>query len=314
VALKSNGRPAADRRTHWTRADLIRQFELPSRQLNSWEKQDLFPKRDLYRFDDLIALRVLLKLRSLGVSSRRMKTAFASIQSKLRDVQDPWREIGFFVDGKKIQVRNAGRKMDAESGQFVLDFDSAELTRLLAFPAAKPAEERANHREAAQRARAEAEACFQRGLEIEQSGADKREAILAYEEALTHNPQLAGALVNLGTIYFNARDWRKSEKYYQSAVEADGAYPLAHFNLANLHEELGRTSLAIQHYKKAIDLAPAYADAHYNLALLYQTRERSMEALRHWKLYLKLDSSSHWASIARRELNRLKDAAVIRNG
>jgi tetratricopeptide (TPR) repeat protein len=52
-------------------------------------------------------------------------------------------------------------------------------------------------------------------------------------------------------------------------------------------------------------------DAHYNLALLYQNLGRTMEATRHWKTFLKLDPSSEWANIARRELKRLIESAVL---
>ena len=196
--------------------------------------------------------------------------------------------------------------MEALSGQFVLDFDQAEMQRMLTFPGNRKAEE-----EKSRRQKLEAEVWFQKGLDLEQTGADKREALEAYERALALNPGLAGALVNIGTIYFNARNWRDSERHYQKAIEVDPLYPLAHFNLANLHEELGRTSLAIQHYKKALELQPSYADAHYNLALLYQTRGRAMEAMRHWKLYLKLDPGSHWAAIAKREMAKLKQEALV---
>jgi hypothetical protein len=36
-----------------------------------------------------------------------------------------------------------------------------------------------------------------------------------------------------------------------------------------------------------------------------------MMAVRHWTEYLKLDPSSHWSSIARRELSKLRKAAVV---
>jgi hypothetical protein len=37
-----------------------------------------------------------------------------------------------------------------------------------------------------------------------------------------------------------------------------------------------------------------------------------MKAVQHWMAYLKLDPSSEWAIIARRELDKLRDAAVVR--
>jgi hypothetical protein len=56
---------------------------------------------------------------------------------------------------------------------------------------------------------------------------------------------------------------------------------------------------------------PKYADVHYNLALLYQGSRDSLNAMRHWRTYLKLDGSSEWAQIARRELRNLENDMVI---
>ena len=37
-----------------------------------------------------------------------------------------------------------------------------------------------------------------------------------------------------------------------------------------------------------------------------------MRAVHHWKAYLRLDAGSSWASIAKRELDKLREAAVVR--
>ncbi len=289
----------------WSRSQVLRQCDLPERQLKAWEAQSLITAKDSYHFEDLVEIRVLARLKELGVSPARLKAVFASVHGKLQGIQNPLTELRVYVEGKRIRVQTEGRKMEV-SGQLLLDFDQETLRRLLTFPT-----RRGEEADSDRKGRAEAENWFQRGLELEQSGADKREAIAAYQKALELNPALGGALVNIGTIYFKARKWRESEKYYQQAVEADSGYALAHFNLANLHEELGRTSLAIQHYKKAIELQPGYADSHYNLALLFQSRGRAMEAMRHWKLYLALDPASQWAAIARREMGKLKQSALV---
>ena len=289
----------------WSRSQVLRQCDLPERQLKAWEAQSLIRPKESYHFEDLLEIRVLARLKELGVSPARLKAVFASVHGKLQGIENPLTELRVYVEGKRIRVQTEGRKMEV-SGQLLLDFDQAELRRLLTFPS------RENEKSAQQRkARIDAETWFQRALDLEHSGADKREAIAAYQEALQCNPAMAGALVNIGTIYFNARKWRESENYYQRAVDTDPGYALAHFNLANLHEELGRTSLAIQHYKKAVELQPNYADAHYTLALLFQTRGRAMEAIRHWKLYLRLDSGSQWAAIARREMAKLKQSTLV---
>lgn len=306
VVAAKPAKKTQSKKESWTRAQALRQCDLTTRQVQVWERQGLLSPKQSYSFEDLLELRVLARLKELGVSSTKLHAVFHSVHGKLAGIKNPLTELRVYVEGKRIRVQTEGKKMEALSGQLLLDFDQAELRRLLTFPAQKKEDDSAQRK-----SRVEAEQLFQQALELEQAGADKRLAIAAYQKALELNPALAGALVNLGTIFFNARKWRESEKYYQQAITADPSYPLAHFNLANLHEELGRTSLAIQHYKKALDLQPTYADAHYNLALLFQTRGRSMEAIRHWKHYLNLDAASQWATIAKREIAKLKSSALV---
>ena len=70
---------------------------------------------------------------------------------------------------------------------------------------------------------------------------------------------------------------------------------------------------AEKHYLEALRLHPHYADAHYNMALLYQGMRDFMRAVRHWRAYLKLDTTTTWSKIARRELEKL-EAITIHQG
>jgi tetratricopeptide (TPR) repeat protein len=67
---------------------------------------------------------------------------------------------------------------------------------------------------------------------------------------------------------------------------------------------------AFEHYRRALALNPNYADAHFNLALLCERLGDPLKAVHHWKLYLKLDSAGQWADIARRQLERLRQAVL----
>ena len=156
----------------------------------------------------------------------------------------------------------------------------------------------------------ESEAWFQKGLELEETGAPVEQAVEAYRKVLELNPSAAGALVNLGTIFYRQRKLGEAEKYYEQAIAADPNYPLAQFNLGNLYDEQGRTRPALERYRRALELNPNYADAHYNLALLCERTGDALKAVHHWKAYLKLDSSGQWAEIARRELERLRQAMI----
>ena len=288
----------------YSRTETRRLLKITERQLQGWERQKLVPPSETYGFKELLALRTLLKLRESRVASTQIRRALTALRDKLRGIHDPLTQLKIYADGKRIRVDLDGRAMEAESGQLLLNFDQVELKRLLEFRAP-------DNLSADRTRRAAAEHWFQRGLELEQNSAPLDEIVEAYQKAVELDPTSAGALVNLGTIQFNARNWKEAERYYVEALEADPQYALAHFDLANLYDERGDRVRALEHYQAALKISPSYADAHYNLALLYQGANQPMKAVRHWTDYLKLDPSSHWSSIARRELAKLRKAAVV---
>lgn len=272
-------------------------------QLRSWERHGLIPGVATFSFSDLIALKTLQKLRENRVPPRKIGRALTALKKKLSNVERPLSELKIFSDGRTIAVQIAGQKMEALTGQLLFNFDTAELGSLKSF-SAKPAGDRGSERQA--------ESYFQKGLALEETGAPIEEAIQAYKQAVQLNPAAAGALVNLGTIYYRQRKYQEAEQHYEKAIEVDSNYPLAHYNLGNLYDEQGDLARAEQHYNTALSLNPNYADAHFNLALLCERRGDFLKAVRHWKSYLRLDSTGTWANIARRQLEKLRDAAVIR--
>ena len=165
-----------------------------------------------FSFHDLIALKTLLKLREQRIPPRIIGRALDSLKSKLADVERPLSELKIISDGGKIAVQIGGQRMDAISGQLLLNFDETDFQKLAAFPikAVDPAvKER------------EAEAHFQHGLQLEETGAPVEEVVAAYKKAIAANPFAAGALVNLGTLYYRMRKFSDAESHYQKALEAD---------------------------------------------------------------------------------------------
>jgi tetratricopeptide (TPR) repeat protein len=286
----------------YSRADVRRKFGLSERLLRRWESQDFIPSSDSYSFSDLIAIQTLIKLRESHIQARQIGRAIASLRQKLDWIKQPLSELRIVSDGRKIAVHVAGQKMEAISGQILFDFDAAELGGVKNFPERKASPNRIR----------ESEVWFQRGLDLEETGAPVEDAIQAYQKVLELNPSAAGALVNLGTIFYRQRKFGEAEKYYRKAINADPGYPLAQFNLGNLYDEQGRAKEAFEHYRRALHLNPNYADAHFNLALLCERTGDNLKAVHHWKLYLKLDSSGQWAEIARRQLDRIRQATVIK--
>jgi tetratricopeptide (TPR) repeat protein len=283
-------------------------LSLTERQLRSWEKDRLIPCLDSFAFSDLIALRTLAQLKKAGISTPQIRRAVEALRDKLSSVDDPLRDLKIFSDGRKITVLVEGSKMEPVSGQLLLDFDRETLHKMLSFPRAGGRDDDKGARQARQ---FEAVAWFERALELEQTGAPVVEIIAAYEKAIALDPKSAGALVNLGTVYFHQRKWDEAEGHYRKALEADPSYALAHFNLGNLYDEKGDRSKAFLHYLMAIRLNPSYGDAHYNLALLYQSSGQALRAVRHWRAYLKIDTTGPWAAIARQELEKLRRKTIL---
>jgi len=301
--------PAPATQQAYSREDVRRQLGVSKRQLASWEKQNLLPAGPSFSFSDILALRTLVGLRKSNVSPVQIRKAIHAMRKHFREFENPLTEVKIYSHGKKIEVQFAGdKKMEAVTGQLILNFDQAEISKLLSFPG------KAEESKAAQKikARRDAEHWFEKGLDLEQTGAPSYEVIAAYQKAAEIDPTSAGALVNLGTVYFNARDWRQADEYYRKAIAVDPDYALAHFNLGNLYDERGDRAAALEHYLSAIRIHPRYADAHYNIALLYQAMGQPLKAVRHWKAYLTMDPGSAWAAIARRELAKIKEAAILR--
>ena len=287
--------------SEYSRADVRRQFGVSERQLRSWEREGLIPAAATYSFSDLIAIQTLVKLRESGIPPRQIALAMARLRQKLEGVKRPLAELRIVSNGRKIAVQVAGQKMEALTGQILFDFDASELAAVASFPERKPSPTLLR----------EAEAWFQRGLALEETGAPAEQAIEAYEKALELNPEAAGVLVNLGTIFYRLRQFPEAEKRYLEAIAVDPGYPLAEFNLGNLCDEQGRLDEALEHYRRALALNPNYADAHFNVALLCERNGESLKAVHHWKSYLKLDASGPWADIARRQLERLRQSVIV---
>lgn len=292
----------------YTRKDVLRLLKIDNRQLRSWERQQLVPELDHYRFSDLLLLKRIARLRAEKAHPRLIKKAQHAVSKWLKEFPQLDHDVQVYKDGRRVRIQIGKQKLEPVSGQLLFDFEEEEIKKLLQLPASQ----KSNVAIADQlRRKLEADYWFERGLELEGNGASVEEVIEAYGKAAELDPHSAGALVNLGTVFFNGHAWADAEKYYKKALEIDGAYALAHFNLGNLYDEQNDPINALHHYHEALRVHPHYADAHYNLALLYQGLRDLMQAVRHWRAYLKLDSTSAWAQIARRELGKLEAATVV---
>lgn len=292
----------------YTRDEVCRLLKIENRQLRSWERQQLIPELSQYNFSDLLALKRLIRLREQKAHPRVVRQALHTLRDFLRESPDHGDDVQIYKEGRRVCLKIGKQRLEPSSGQMLFDFEEAELNKLLQLPI--------SHRNSATlaerlRKKLEADRWFERGLELEQTGASSEDIIQAYQKATELDPHSAGAFVNLGTVFFNGHAWADAEQQYKKALDLDPDYALAHFNLGNLYDEQGDLENALKHYHAALRLQPNYADAHYNVALLHQGASDVMSAVRHWRAYLKLDGGSTWAQIARRELRKLEALTLV---
>jgi tetratricopeptide (TPR) repeat protein len=94
----------------------------------------------------------------------------------------------------------------------------------------------------------------------------------------------------------------EAEAAYRWAVKADPNFSPAWHNLADLLDESGQLTEAVDCEKRALTADPQYADAMFNLALFLQRLENHAEAATWWTRYLEHDRTSPWAERAKRAL------------
>lgn len=258
------------------------------------------PDPPRYSFSDIGTLKALVRLRKQGLPAHRLRAMRAGLQECLRKAgwEGAWSELSLHPEGKRLAVCLDGLRMEPATGQLLFNYGTlAGETKVRALePSARQG--------AALRAdrQLRADRLFEAGLRYEASPESIPKAVRAYLRALELNPQATGALINLGTIYYNRRQFPEAEKCYRAAAALDPGCALVQFNLGNVCEETSEQGNALEHYQQAIHLDPYYADPHYNLALVYERLGKHGKALEQWRAYLKLDPHSSWAAHARRRI------------
>jgi tetratricopeptide (TPR) repeat protein len=283
---------------HYGRADVLRILHITAKQLAGWQRAGLAPDSDVFTFYDLLQLRKIRDLRAKRVRSAVILESLQAMQKQVAGMENPLIEASAFNVGRRVAYRHEGHVVEATTGQLVLEFvPGGELILANTGPASEKVKPIAKYETAAE--------LFTRGIAMEEHPSTHDEAIRSYQQVLEIEPTHAAAHINLGTLYYNRRDFVSAEKHYRLAIQADERYALAYFDLGNVLDETGRVQDAIAAYRTAIQLGPTYADAHYNLALAYERTMQPRKALNHWKMYLRLDGTGAWAVHARNQVARI---------
>ncbi len=273
----------------------MRILHLHHHQLAAWERAGLISPTEEYSFAHLSQLRTLRDLRATRVSSRKIRASIVAMQ-RMPGIRNPLLETSAVRRGSSVSFRYAGALLDPVTQQLAFDFaqGNTEELRVAAGSEIHPAQQAI-----------EVQELFIRAVQLEEDEKTVDEAALLYGEILRLRPDHAAALINLGTIHYNRKDFARAEELYRNATVADPDYALAFFDLGNVLDETLQLDAAIAAYRRAIELVPHYADAHYNLALAFERQGERRRALRHWLTYTRLDPVGPWASHAKVQARKI---------
>jgi tetratricopeptide (TPR) repeat protein len=234
-----------------------------------------------FSFQDLILLRTAKGLTAARVPHRRILAALTRLREQLPEDR-PLTGVRISAQGHQVVVRDGRDVWAPESGQWLLDFEVAELARGAAsLPRPETPRPAGDDRDTEQAP--DAAAWFERGVELENE--DPGEAEVSYRRALAIDPDLADAHLNLGRLLHEGGQPAAAEEHYRKAWSLLPDDATAAFNLGTALQDLDRYADAAEAYEKALALDPAFADAHYNLAVVFEHLGRKRSAIRHLKSY-----------------------------
>ena len=243
-----------------------------------------------FSFSDLVALETIKRLSAHRVPAGKIRRAILALESELGGVKTPLSSLRVSTNGKQVVVQSPAapaRPYEPLTGQFVLDFETADLAKKVHALSSRSAEE-----------------WFELGMECDSSAESLAQAAEAYQRAVEASPEWVEARINLGTALYQLNRMGDALVQFAKAVELDPRNALAEFNLGCVFEQVGDPGQAIEHLHRAIDLDPTLADAHLNLALAYEKRGHVESSFRHLSLYLRYEPNGAWAEFARSRIAR----------
>lgn len=244
-----------------------------------------------FSFQDLIVLRTARALTEAKVPPKRITRSIKELRRHLPDSM-PLSGLSICAVGDKVVVREGRARWQADSGQYLLEFDSDASGTIEVIERRRNSRSTSRERSSAPRCErsappaVDAQSDFERGLELERK--DPNAAAQAYARAIAANQSFADAHVNLGRLLHEHGQFAQAERVYRSAIAACSGEALLQYNLGVLLEDMGRKREAMYAYEGALRVNPDLVDCLHNLALLCTELGEHKDAIRHMAQYRRL--------------------------
>lgn len=128
------------------------------------------------------------------------------------------------------------------------------------------------------------------------------EAAEAIRAVLQAEPPTAQVVFMLAELLYRAGDLTAARERYYAAVELDADHLEARASLGCVLAELHEHELAIAALEGVLRQQPDYADAHWHMAGVLDQVGRTDDATHHLRTFLALAPASPWAKLARQRL------------
>lgn len=188
-----------------------------------------------FSFQDLIVLRTAQALASAKVPVRRIARSMKALRRQLPPAM-PLCGLSIAAEADRVVVREGARRWHAESGQYLLAFDTRPADgslRVLERP--RPPVEAPD-----------AGTYIERGCELQAAG-QLADAEAIYRQGLEACGDDALLCYNLGIVLEDLGRQADAVAMYKRALGTDPALADGHYNLALLYEALGKPRDAIRH-------------------------------------------------------------------
>ena len=116
-----------------------------------------------------------------------------------------------------------------------------------------------------------------------------RYEVTLWEDIIKKSPAKIRVNNNLGTLYYDLKQYNRALDFFNKALEVNPGYASANNNRGAVYIEKGLLDLALKDINRAIAIDPEYASAYKNRGDIYKKKGRHQEALKMYDQALKID-------------------------
>lgn len=130
-----------------------------------------------------------------------------------------------------------------------------------------------------------------------------------YREILKKDPNNLQALINVGNLYFDARQDLLAIEHYRKALAIDPRNGNVRTDMAVCLRRAGKPDQAVEELKKAISMDPRHAQSRYNLGVILINDKGDIEGgIRAWEALLENIPGYPYRDSLKAEIARMRGA------